>query len=210
MSHETLPNELAQLGVATVYEASGRQGLIDVPLLPVLPGKRAAGPALTVACGQDDNLAVHACIEHIQPGSIVVITMPESRPVGLIGELLVVQMKVRGAAGVLIDAAVRDRQELEELGLPIWTRFLRVRGATKEGPIAIGSAVTIGGARINGGDTIVLDDDGAVVVGAADVQRVLEAARQRAQRERAMRERLERGEMSFDIHGLRKKVGDPR
>ena len=57
---------LGELGVATVYEASGREGLIDVPLIQLLPGTRVAGPALTVLCGQDDNLMVHAAIEHIQ------------------------------------------------------------------------------------------------------------------------------------------------
>ena len=47
---------LSELGVATVYEASGRQGLIDVPLIQLIPESRAAGPARTVLCGQDDNL----------------------------------------------------------------------------------------------------------------------------------------------------------
>jgi hypothetical protein len=47
---------LSELGVATIYEASGREGLIDIPLIQLLPGSRAAGPARTVKCGQDDNL----------------------------------------------------------------------------------------------------------------------------------------------------------
>src|SRR5690606_27545826 len=53
--------ELAALGTATVYEASGRQGLIDIPLTQLVPGSRVAGTALPVLCGQDDNLMVHAC-----------------------------------------------------------------------------------------------------------------------------------------------------
>jgi len=39
-----------------VYEASGREGLIDIPLIQLLPDRRVAGPAHTVLCGQDDNL----------------------------------------------------------------------------------------------------------------------------------------------------------
>ena len=122
---------LSELGVATVYEASGRDGLIDMPLIQLLPGSRVAGPARTVLCGQDDNLMVHAVIEQIQPGEVLVLTMPEPGPVALIGELLATQVKVRKAAGILVDAAVRDVEELVELGLPIWTRFIRVKGATK-------------------------------------------------------------------------------
>ena len=36
-------SELAELGSATVYEASGRDGLIDVDLHQLIPGSRAAG-----------------------------------------------------------------------------------------------------------------------------------------------------------------------
>ena len=58
---------LGELGVATVYEASGQEGLLDAPLIQLLPGSRVAGPARTALCGQDDNLMVHAVVERIQP-----------------------------------------------------------------------------------------------------------------------------------------------
>lgn len=60
---------LAQPGVATVYEASGREGLIDIPLIQIVPDSRVAGPARTVMCGQGDNLMVHAVIEQIVPAT---------------------------------------------------------------------------------------------------------------------------------------------
>ena len=67
--------ELAELGVATVFEASGRRGLIDADLERIVPGTRAAGPARTVRCGDGDNLMVHAAIEHAQAGEVLVLTM---------------------------------------------------------------------------------------------------------------------------------------
>ena len=79
--NEDVYTRFAALGVATVYEAAGRTGLIDVPLIQVVPQTSAAGPARTVACGQDDNLAVHAAIERIEPGEVLVLSMPEPRPV---------------------------------------------------------------------------------------------------------------------------------
>src|SRR5687768_3016666 len=123
---------LSELGVATVYEASGREGLIDIPLIQIIPNSRVAGPACTVLCGQDDNLMVHAIIEHIQPGEVLVLSMPEPAPVALIGELMATQVKVRGAAGILVDASVRDVNELVALGLPVWSHFIRARGARSE------------------------------------------------------------------------------
>jgi 4-hydroxy-4-methyl-2-oxoglutarate aldolase len=44
-STNNLIGELARLGVATVYEAGGRTGLIDLDLRQVMPGSRVAGPA---------------------------------------------------------------------------------------------------------------------------------------------------------------------
>ncbi len=194
---------LAELGVATVYEASGRHGLIDIPLIPLIPGRRVAGPALTVLCGQGDNLMVHAAMERVFPGAVLVITMPEPEPVALVGELLAIQAKVRGAAALLVDAAVRDVDELRAMDLPVWTRFIRVRGATKDQVGGIDVPVNVGGARIAPGDIVVLDDDGAVVVARDRAEAVVQAARNRAEREARMRERLLAGELSLDIHGLR-------
>jgi 4-hydroxy-4-methyl-2-oxoglutarate aldolase len=198
--------ELAALGAATVYEAGGRGGYVDADLVQVVPGSRAAGPARTVRCGQDDNLMVHAVMAEVQPGEVLVLTMPEPRPVALIGELLATQARTHGAAALLVDASVRDLDELVELGLPIWSRWVRVHGADKEVAGAIGEPVTVGGARIRQGDVVVLDADGAAVVESARVEEVLEAARDRAQRERAKRVKLEAGELSFDLDGLRERV----
>ncbi|MBO8140804.1 MAG: 4-carboxy-4-hydroxy-2-oxoadipate aldolase/oxaloacetate decarboxylase [Firmicutes bacterium] len=193
----------AEYGVATVYEASGRQGLVNIPLIPVIPGRTVAGPALTVLCGQGDNLMVHAAMAHVKPGDIIVMTMPEPAPVALIGELLVTQAKVRGAAGILVDAAVRDVDVLRKMGLPIWTRYVRVLGATKTKLGAINEPVTVGGTSISPGDIVIMDDDGAVVVAAARVTEVLSASQARVDREAKLRAKLEQGALSYDLHGLR-------
>jgi len=195
--------ELARLGSATVHEAAGRAPLVDVPLIQVLPGSRAAGPARTVRCGQDDNLMVHAAMAEALPGEVLVLTMPEPAPVALVGELLATQAKGRGAAALLVDAAVRDLDELRELGLPIWARYVRVRGADKAVPGTIGEPVEVGGATIRQGDVVVLDSDGAVVVEADRVEEVLAAARARAEREVEKRAKLEAGALSYDLDGLR-------
>jgi 4-hydroxy-4-methyl-2-oxoglutarate aldolase len=198
--------ELAQLGSATVYEAGGRRGFVDADLTQVVPGSRVAGPARTVLCGQDDNLMVHAVMAEVEPGEVIVLTMPEPRPVALVGELLATQAKAHGAAGMLIDASVRDTEELAELGLPIWARWVRIKGADKDVPGTIGEPVQVGGATIRNGDVLVLDADGVAVVEQERVDEVLEASRERAERERVKRARLEEGALSYDLDGLRERV----
>jgi len=197
---------LSELGVATVYEASGREGLIDVALIQLLPGSRVAGPARTVLCGQGDNLMVHAVIEQIQPGEVLVLSMPEPAPVALIGELLATQVKVKKAAGILVDAAVRDVEELKELGLPIWTRFIRVKGASKSKIGELNVTISVGGAQISPSDIVVLDADGGVCVKRERIGEVLQASEARFEKEARLREKLEAGEISYDLHGLREVV----
>ena len=195
--------ELARLGVATIYEASGRQGLVDAALHQVVPGSRVAGPARTVRCGQDDNLMVHAVMAAAQPGDVLVLTMPEPAPVALVGELLATQAQARGVAAILVDAAVRDVEELCVLGLPIWARWVRVRGATKTIPGELQAPITVGGAAIRPGDVIVLDADGAVVVAAERAEPVLEASLAREARETGLRAEFAAGRLSIDVYNLR-------
>lgn len=198
--------ELRRLGTATLYEAAGRQGMVDVGFEQVIPGSRAAGPARTVRCGQGDNLMVHAVMDRVEPGDVVVLTMPEPQPVALVGELLATQAERRGAAALLVDAAVRDVEELRELGLPVWARWVRVRGADKGAVGSIDEAVEVGGAEIRPGDAVVLDADGVVVVRQERVETVLAAARERAEREQAKRAKLSAGSLSYDLDGLRELV----
>jgi 4-hydroxy-4-methyl-2-oxoglutarate aldolase len=198
-----LSDELARLGAATVYEASGREGLVDAELCQIVPGSRACGPARTARCGQDDNLMVHAAVAGLQPGEVLVLTMPEPAPVALLGDLLATQARARGAAAVLVDGAVRDTEELTAMGLPVWARWIRSRGATKDVVGELDVPVTVGGAAIRPGDLVVLDADGAIVVARERAKEVLEASREREDKEADKRAKLEDGALSYDLDGLR-------
>jgi len=197
---------LAQLGTATVHEAAARSPVVDADLIQVVPGSRAAGPARTVRCGQDDNLMVHAAVAEAEPGEVLVLTMPEPRPIALIGELIATQAKTAGVEAILVDGAVRDLDELRELGLPVWARYVRVSGAEKRVRGEIGVTVQIGGATIHQGDAVVLDADGAVVVEQARVEEVLAAALKRFERETEKRPKLQEGQFSYDLDDLRRLV----
>ena len=196
----------AQLGVATVHEAAGRTGIVDLALTQIVPGSRVAGPARTALCARGDNSMVHAAVAHARPGDVLVLTSEDPAPVALVGELLATQALARGVAALLVDGAVRDLDELAALGLPIWARFVRAQGATKGEVGKLDVPVVVGGAAIAPGDLVVLDADGVVAVPHARVDEVLALAVERAERERALRERYAGGELSYDLNGLREIV----
>lgn len=194
---------IAELGVATVHEAAGRVGIVDLPLTRVVPGSRVAGPARTALCAPGDNTMVHAAVAHARPGDVLVLTSTQPAPVALVGELLATQARAKGVAGLLVDGAIRDLDELVELGLPIWTRHVRAQGATKGRVGKLDVPVVVGGVEIRPGDLVVLDGDGALALPAGRVDEVLPPAVERLERESAMRERYREGELSYDVQGLR-------
>jgi 4-hydroxy-4-methyl-2-oxoglutarate aldolase len=193
----------ARLGVATVHEAAGRTGIVDFPLTQVVPGSRVAGPARIAVCAPRDNTMVHVVIAHAQPGDVLVLTSADPEPYAYIGELLVTQAQQRGVAGFLVDAAVRDVDELADIGLPVWARWVRAQGAGKGALGELDVPVVVGGAAISPGDLVVLDRDGAVALPAARVEEVLPLALERERREAEMRIRYEAGELSYDLQGIR-------
>lgn len=195
--------ELGRAGVATVYEAYGRRGLLEESWDAITPGRRVAGTACTVLCGPGDNRAVHEAMSIVEPGQVLVITMDEPAPVAVLGDLLATQAAVRGAVGVVVDAAVRDSAELPGLGLAIHARWRRAHGASRTHRGEVNVRVTVGGTTISPGDVVVLDDDGVTCVAAGDVEDAVTAVRERITKEAALRARWTNGELSYDAYGLR-------
>ncbi len=186
-----------------MFEAAGRTGLIDLPLIAHLPDAKVAGRARTVFCAQDDNLMVAAAIARVEPGDVLVMRMPESRAVSLLGELLATQCVARGVAAVLVNAAIRDAAAIRALGLPVWSRYVCARSASKTHVGALDEPLEIGGTRVETGDLVVLDGDGALALAADRVADVVAEAAKRDAVEVVKRARYARGELSYDLDGLR-------
>jgi 4-hydroxy-4-methyl-2-oxoglutarate aldolase len=194
----------AELGVATTLEAAGGDGLLAGSFVRVVPGSRAAGPARTALCGAADNLAAHRALERVEPGDVLVLAVTEPRPGAVIGDLIAMQAKARGAAAILIDGPVRDVDALVELGIPVWARSISAAGPAKKVPGDLDVPVDLGGVRIAPGDIVILDGDGVVVVPRENRDAVLAAAEAREAKERDLIPRLEAGELTLDLMGLRR------
>ena len=94
-------------------------------------------------------------------------------------------------------------EELARMRVPVWARWIRSRGATKDIVGELDVPVTVGGAEIRPSDLVVLDGDGVTVVAAERADEVLEASRAREAKEAAKREKLKAGELSYELDGLR-------
>lgn len=199
---------LADAGVATAHEASGRTGLLDPGIRPIQDGARIAGSAVTVSCAAGDNMMIHAAVEVVEDGDILVVTTTAPTTDGMLGELIATSLRSRGCRGVVIDGGVRDVGELREMGFPVWSRAIHAQGTVKETPGSVNVPVRFGSTDVIPGDVIVADDDGVVVVSRDEADRVLQGCRERIEKEIATRHRLEQGELGLDFYGLRQKLLD--
>lgn len=194
------------VGVASIHEAMGRVGLMDWGIRPLISGRRVSGPAVTALMHPGDNLALHVAMHYAQPGDILVATAGNVSPMGVFGDMMGTSAMARGIAALVLDSAVRDAQQLREMGFPVWSREVWAQGSVKESLVGVNIPVVCAGAAVDPGDIIVADDDGVVVVPNARAEQVLELTLAREKDEAIMRSLLAEGQTIYSLRGMEEKL----
>jgi 4-hydroxy-4-methyl-2-oxoglutarate aldolase len=197
--------KFSKLAVATVYEASGRQGFVSSQIKPICRGRRICGPAFTVHCHPKDNLMLHKALEKAAPGDIIVANAGDYYEAGYWGDLMTTSAIARKIGGLAIDACVRDSEELTASGWPVFCRGFCIAGTAKNTLGKVNHPIIFGGTIVNPGDLILGDDDGMVVVDRGRIDEVYEKSVQRVEKEVEKAEQLKGGISSVEFNKLDKK-----
>jgi 4-hydroxy-4-methyl-2-oxoglutarate aldolase len=179
-SHDII-SRLKKVPTAAISDALdvlGLPGALD-GIAPLSNGFRTVGPAFTVRYGPigAGGGTVGDFLDDVPAGAVVVIDNDARTDVTVWGGIMTQVAAARGVAGTVINGVCRDVATSLSEGYPLFScgRFMRT-GKDRVRLVAVGEAVTIAGVRIEPGAIVCADSDGAVVVAAADAERVVDIA----------------------------------
>jgi 3-hexulose-6-phosphate synthase/6-phospho-3-hexuloisomerase len=150
-----------------------------------------AGPAWTVRTYPGDWAKPVEAIEAAPPGSVIVIDAGGVPP-AVWGELASESCLQRGIAGVVIDGAIRDVDDIRRMKFPAFARLATPAAGEPRGFGEMGVAVKAGGLEVVPGDWIVGDDTGVVRVPRAKAVEVANRAMHVLEAENRIREEIRR------------------
>jgi 4-hydroxy-4-methyl-2-oxoglutarate aldolase len=156
--------QAAEYQAAILADVAGRRGALHGRIRALRPDMKVVGTAFTVDVRPGDNLMIHAAMSMAKPGDVLVIDGKGDQTAALMGTIMMTACQQLGIAGVVIDGAVRDALEIEEMKFPVFSVGTNPNGPTKFVPGRIGHPVTVGGVTVHPGDFVLGDADGVVVV----------------------------------------------
>ena len=186
---------------AVLSDVAERGRTMDAVIEPIDPETTVAGRARTVRAAPGDNLAIHRAITLVEPSDVLVVDGEGYTETASVGELMCASCHAHGVEGMVVDGAIRDREEVARMGFPLFSRGLHPAGPKKEYEGAVDVPISCGGVVVEPGDLVVGDADGVVVVRADDAPSALVRARERLERETELLDRVRSGEYLYDIGG---------
>src|SRR5262245_46711992 len=106
---------------AILADVAGRRGTLNGRIRGLAPTMKFAGPALTVEVRPGDNLMIHAAMALARPGDVLVVDGKGDQTCALMGAIMMNACKKIGLAGVILDAACRDAEEICQLDFPVFS-----------------------------------------------------------------------------------------
>jgi 4-hydroxy-4-methyl-2-oxoglutarate aldolase len=189
-----LTAKAGEFQAAILADVNGRRGGVNGRIHALRPRMKVAGPAFTVEVRPGDNLMIHAAMSLAKRGDVLVIDGKGDLSSALMGTIMMTACKQLGIAGVVVDGAVRDTLEIDEMDFPVFCAGANPNGPTKNVAGRIGHPISIGGVTVHPGDLVVADADGVTVLEREQVASLLPLAHRKVEDESARIDAIKNGD----------------
>ena len=201
LTEKEIIEQLRQFSAATVHEALGKTGNLPSGIKPISNKMKVCGTAYTVKTMPRDNMLLHRAYAYANTGDVLVVNCSDFYEAGYWGDLMSLGAQTKGIAGLVIDGCVRDADDIEAMGFPVFSRGLCIRGTGNFGEGTLNEPIVIGECIIHPGDYILGDRDGVVVIPKLRVLEAIEKSVAREKKEENTRRLLREGKTSLQIYG---------
>ena len=201
-SKEELRKAFSKVSTPNISDAMHRKGAMH-GIRPIKSGFHMVGRALTVKTMDGDWAKPVEAIDKAEPGDVLVIDAG-SGDTAVWGELATWSAKMKGLAGVVVDGAVRDLDDLLKIDFPVFCRNISSNAGEPKGFGEIGVEIKCGGQTVRTGDWIVGDDSGVVVIPQEIAQEIANRALDVKEHEDRIREEIKRGSSLGKVLNVKK------
>lgn len=185
-----------------ISDAMHRKGAMQ-DIFPMLAGKKMVGTAVTVQTFMGDWAKPVEAIDVAGRGDVIVI-YNGSRNVAPWGGLATQSCLNKGIAGVVVDGAVRDIDDIRKMDLPVFATCHVPNAGEPKGFGEINSEIVCGNQTVRPGDYIVGDDNGVVVIPRERVYEIARRAKEVEKTEQRLSEEIRRGATLSEVMQLKK------
>lgn len=193
---------LMSVSTPNISDAMHRKGAMQ-DIFPMLGGKKMVGTAVTVQTFKGDWAKTVEAIDVAEKGDVIVI-YNGSRHVAPWGGLATLSCTNKGIAGVVIDGAVRDIDDISKMDLPVFATCAVPNAGEPKGFGEINTEIVCGNQEVKPGDFIVGDDNGVVVVPRERAYEIARRAKEVEKTEQRLFEEIKRGKTLSEIMKLKK------
>jgi 3-hexulose-6-phosphate synthase/6-phospho-3-hexuloisomerase len=183
---------LEEVSAPNVTDAMHRKGAMR-DLISLCGDVKMVGPAVTVHTVGGDWAKPVEAIDVARPGDVIVINNSEATHIAPWGELATRSCEQRGIAGVVIDGAVRDVDDIRKMHYPLFATAIVPNAGEPKGYGEINAEITCCGQVVRPGDWIVGDESGVVVIPRERAYEVARRAKEVQKGEARIREEIRRG-----------------
>ena len=197
---EGIRKALMEASAPNVSDAMHKKGAM-IGIRPIQNGLKCVGPAFTCRTIDGDWAKTVEAIEKAKEGDVLVIDAG-SRHISPWGELATWSCKMKKIAGVILDGAARDVDDILDMEFPIFSRYTAPNAGEPKGFGEVQVEIECGGQAVRPGDWIIADDSGVVVIPRERAAEIANRALDVRERENRIREEIKRGSTLSEVMEL--------